>query len=40
MSRYAIPHMRKEGRGSIVNMSSVSGREFYTPLQKEQELTE
>jgi NAD(P)-dependent dehydrogenase (short-subunit alcohol dehydrogenase family) len=26
MSRYAIPEMRKTGRGSIVNMSSVSGR--------------
>lgn len=25
MSRYAIPEMRKHGRGSIVNMSSVSG---------------
>lgn len=27
MSRYAIPEMRKAARGSIVNMSSVSGCE-------------
>lgn len=26
MSRHAIPEMRKCGRGTIVNMSSVSGR--------------
>lgn len=26
MSRFAIPEMRRAGRGSIVNMSSVSGR--------------
>jgi NAD(P)-dependent dehydrogenase (short-subunit alcohol dehydrogenase family) len=25
MSRFAIPEMRKQGRGSIVHMSSVSG---------------
>lgn len=28
MSRYAIPEMRKQSRGSIVNMSSVSGCKF------------
>ena len=27
MSRYAIPEMRKNGRGAVVNLSSVSGRE-------------
>jgi NAD(P)-dependent dehydrogenase (short-subunit alcohol dehydrogenase family) len=28
MARHTIPEMRKNGRGAIVNMSSVSGREF------------
>jgi NAD(P)-dependent dehydrogenase (short-subunit alcohol dehydrogenase family) len=28
MSRYAIPEMRKQSRGSIVNMSSVSGCKY------------
>ncbi len=26
MARHTIPELRKNGRGSIVNMSSVSGR--------------
>jgi NAD(P)-dependent dehydrogenase (short-subunit alcohol dehydrogenase family) len=30
MSRHAIPEMRKNGRGVIVNMSSVSGRKNPT----------
>ena len=28
MARHVIPEFRKNGRGAIVNMSSVSGREF------------
>jgi NAD(P)-dependent dehydrogenase (short-subunit alcohol dehydrogenase family) len=32
MSRFAIPEMRKVGRGSIVNMSSVSGCECIMPM--------
>jgi NAD(P)-dependent dehydrogenase (short-subunit alcohol dehydrogenase family) len=32
MARHTIPEMRKNGRGAIVNMSSVSGREFETSI--------
>ncbi len=29
MSRYALPHMRQQGAGHIVNISSESGLEYY-----------
>lgn len=32
MARHVIPEMRKIGRGSVVNMASVSGREYRTNL--------
>ena len=32
MSRYAIFEMRKNGRGAIVNISSVSGRKLYVRM--------
>lgn len=31
MCRYVVPEMRKVGRGAIVNLSSVSGREYIKP---------
>lgn len=34
MCRYAVPEMRKAGRGAIVNLSSVSGRKSIPILQK------
>jgi NAD(P)-dependent dehydrogenase (short-subunit alcohol dehydrogenase family) len=34
--RYAIPEMRKNGRGAIVNMSSVSGRKSCSPYTRPQ----
>jgi NAD(P)-dependent dehydrogenase (short-subunit alcohol dehydrogenase family) len=34
MARHAIPEMRKNGRGAIVNMSSVSGRKYISPFSK------
>lgn len=33
MARHTIPEFRKNGRGAIVNMSSVSGCEYCTNLQ-------
>ena len=32
MSRHVIPEMRKNGRGAIVNLSSVSGRKSFELL--------
>lgn len=31
MARHTIPEMRRNGRGAIVNISSVSGCELSTP---------
>lgn len=39
MSRHIIPEMRKTGRGSIVNMSSVSGRMSLSSLPSLPQLT-
>lgn len=32
MARYAIPEMRKAGRGAIVNVSSISGCKYASDL--------
>lgn len=32
MCRFAVPEMRKAGRGAIVNLSSVSGSKLIAPL--------
>ncbi|EON96717.1 putative short-chain dehydrogenase reductase sdr protein [Phaeoacremonium minimum UCRPA7] len=40
MSRHAIPEMRKARRGSIVNMSSVSGWMVYTPMTRGRGMTD
>lgn len=31
MCRYVVPKMRKNGRGAIVNLSSIAGRELPNP---------
>lgn len=32
MCRFAVPEMRRSGRGAIVNLSSVSGSKLNPPL--------